>query len=165
MGCGSSGAVLECLRAKDSTTLQQASNNITIAGTYGTWTFLPVTDYSFIASRPSVALNSKQVNGKAILVGNNANEGALFVPANITTLANLKSWLATTFPTLGPADIEKVLAAYPSVDEAVNANDARFATNGVGQPTAVNVSQLATGHQQRAYVSPFGPQPLLYLPP
>ncbi|KAF2786168.1 inactive carboxylesterase 4 [Melanomma pulvis-pyrius CBS 109.77] len=151
VGCGASGAVLECLRAKDSEILQQANNNISIAGAYGTWSFLPVTDYTFITKLPSVALNDKKVNGESILVGNNANEGALFVPPNITTLVDLRSWLRVAFPTFSLDDIQNVITAYPSVDSAVNASDAKFATNGYGQPTAVNVSQIATGQQQRAY--------------
>lgn len=131
-------------------TLQRANSNITTSGTYGTWSYLPVTDYSFITSLPSVALNSKKVNGQAILVGNNANEGPLFVPPTISTLDDLKAWLALEFPTFGSADIQQVLDAYPSSDASVNASEPMFATNGVSGATAVNVSQVATGQQQRA---------------
>jgi hypothetical protein len=99
-------------------------------------------------------MNAKRVNGGSILVGNNANEGTLFVPENITTLVDLRSWLRVAFPTFTVDDVNKVIATYPSVDTAVNTGDIKFATNGYGQPTAVNVSQAATGQQQRAYVSP-----------
>ena len=60
-------------------TLQQANAAVTAAGVYGTWPFLPVTDYTLITNRPSVALSQKRVNGKNILVGHNANEGR-FLP-------------------------------------------------------------------------------------
>jgi carboxylesterase type B len=143
--------VLDCLRSVDSVTLQKANSDLTLAGAYASWSFLPVTDYSFIASSPSIALNSKKVNGESILVGNNANEGVLFVPGNITTLIDLRSWLHVAFPTFSLDDINKVIAAYPSVETAVNPNDPKFATNGYGTPTAIDVSQVATGQQQRAY--------------
>ncbi len=36
-GCGSSGAVFDCLVSKDSLTLQYASSNVSASGTYATW--------------------------------------------------------------------------------------------------------------------------------
>ncbi|KAF2830465.1 alpha/beta-hydrolase [Ophiobolus disseminans] len=149
-GCAGTPDVLACLRKKDSTTLQRANIAVTSAGVYGTWAFLPVTDSSFIKSRPSTALLQKRVNGKNILVGNNANEGALFVPPTIKTLDDLKAWLRLEFPTFTADDIQRVLDAYPSSGEAVNTLAPKFATNGLGPATAVNVSQVATGQQQRA---------------
>jgi len=98
-----------------------------------------------------VALNQKRVNGKNILVGNNANEGALFVPLGINTVAELKAWLAQEFPTLNVAEIQQVLDAYPTSNAPVDPSAPKFATNGLGPATAVNVSQVATGQQQRGY--------------
>lgn len=83
---------------------------------------------------------------------NNANEGALFVPQNITTLSDLKLWLQLEFPTFSDAQVQQVLDAYPSTDAPVDANSLKFATDGYGPATAVNVSQVATGPQQRAFV-------------
>lgn len=154
-GCGSSGAVLDCLRSKDSSTLQQANWAVGAAQTYGTWAFLPVTDYSYIQQLPSVQLNAKKVNGAKMLVGNNANEGALFVPPTISTLANLKAWLKTEFPTFSDVQIQAILDANPASDADVDPAAPKFATNGLTPPpvTAVNVSQAATGQQQRGDVS------------
>lgn len=129
-----------------------ANYNVTITGTFGTWAFLPVTDYSFIPSTPSVALAAKRVNGKSMLVGNNANEGPLFVPPTITTLVDLRAWLHLEFPTLNDADIQAILDAYPSSDAPVDPMALRFATDGLNPPFAVNVSQAATGQLQRGYV-------------
>ncbi|KFX87272.1 hypothetical protein V490_08392 [Pseudogymnoascus sp. VKM F-3557] len=148
-GCPSSGAVLDCLIAKDSMTLQQASNQVSTTGTYGTWAFLPVTDGTFIKDLPSKQLLAKKVNGKRILVGSNANEGALFVPPTISTEADLVAWLHLEFPNLSDGDITQILAAYPSSSGPVNPNDPKFATTGLGPATALNVSQVATGQQQR----------------
>lgn len=84
-----------------------------------------------------------------MLVGNNANEGPLFVPSTITTEADLEAWLKLEFPSFSSAEIAQVLASYPfdsSIDKTL-----KFATNGISAPTALDVSQIATGHQQRAY--------------
>ena len=40
--------------------------------------FLPVTDGTFVQDLPSQQLLRKQVNGRNLLVGNNANEGPGF---------------------------------------------------------------------------------------
>ncbi|OBT45571.1 hypothetical protein VE00_03497 [Pseudogymnoascus sp. WSF 3629] len=148
-GCPSSGSVFDCLIAKDSMTLQQASSQISTTQTYGTWAFLPVTDGTFIKQLPSKQLLAKNVNGKRILVGSNANEGALFVPPTISTEADLVAWLHLEFPNVSNDDITQILAAYPSSSGPVNPNDPTFATTGLGPATAVNVSQVATGQQQR----------------
>ncbi|ORY07129.1 Alpha/Beta hydrolase protein [Clohesyomyces aquaticus] len=150
-GCGSSGAVLDCLKSKDSTTLQQANWALGAASTYATWAFVPVTDGDYIRQLPSVQLAAKQVNGANMLVGNNANEGALFVPSNISTLADLKAWLKQEFPSFTDAQIQAVLDANPASDANVDPVAPKFATNGLtpAPVTVVNVSQVATGQQQR----------------
>ncbi|KAF2003016.1 alpha/beta-hydrolase [Amniculicola lignicola CBS 123094] len=150
VGCSTSGDALGCLRGKDSMALQQANSDITISGTYATWAYLPVTDGDFITALPSTALNTQKVNGKDILVGNNANEGALFVPPILSTLDDLKAWLHLEFPTATDADVDQILEAYPSSDAPVDPMAPKFATDGLGSATAVNISQVATGQQQRA---------------
>jgi carboxylesterase type B len=117
---------------------------------YGHWTFLPVTDNSFLTTLPSIALANKRVNGENILVGNNANEGALFVPPSINTIDALENWLHDAFPTFSDVDIQAVLTAYPSSNLPVNPSDTTFETPGTGPATAINISSLATGQQQRA---------------
>lgn len=78
------------------------------------WYFLPVTDGTYIASRPSTQLiSSSPVNGLRLLVGNNAHEGDLFVPTNIATEADLLSWLAVEFATLPLTTLQSILAHYP----------------------------------------------------
>ncbi|KAF2280548.1 alpha/beta-hydrolase [Westerdykella ornata] len=150
-GCGNASNKLDCLRIKDSMTLQQINAEIVTTQVYGTWPFLPVTDGSFIKQRPTSALEKKLVNGRNILVGNNANEGPLFVPKGaINTVEDLKAWLRQVFPSLTDADVHTILEAYASSDAPVDPNAPKFATNGLGPATAVNVSQVATGQQQRA---------------
>ena len=84
---------------------------------------------------------------------NNANEGVLLIPPTITTQDDLISWVKVTFINLSDANITALLAAYPSSTAPSKATDVKFETSGYGPATAVNVSQVATGQQQRAYVS------------
>lgn len=157
-GCGSSGKVLKCLRSADPKVLQLANYNVTVSGSvYRTWAFDPVTDGKFITKRPSQNLFEGNVNGRSILVGTNANEGALFVPQeSISTLEDLKAWLHLKYPFFTKQDVEKVLAIYPNTDEPDDPHAPKFATNGISGATNINMSQVATGHLQRANVSCLG---------
>ncbi|KAH7062714.1 carboxylesterase [Paraphoma chrysanthemicola] len=145
-GCGQSTDTLACLRGKDSATLQAANTAVNDAAFYGGLAFLPVTDYDFITSLPSKALANKRVNGQNILVGNNANEGTIFVPPTISTAEDVESWVRSTFPELDDALVRQILDAYPSS----NVSNAKFATSGLGSVTALDVSEFATGQLQRA---------------
>ncbi|PGH18991.1 hypothetical protein AJ79_00024 [Helicocarpus griseus UAMH5409] len=152
-GCGppaASEAVFECLVEKDSMILQQASFNVSTTQLYGTWAFLPVTGGSYIQRRPSEQLSTGSINGQRILVGNNADEGPMFVPLNITTIDNLIDWTHTVFPNFSDEDVNSLLEAYPSSDEPTDPDAPKYPTSGHGPTTAINVSLVATGQQQRA---------------
>ncbi|KAG9717295.1 carboxylesterase type B, partial [Aureobasidium melanogenum] len=146
----SSRTIFECLVNQNTTTLQYASFNVSADGNFGTWGFLPVTDDVFIQQVPSAQLLEKKVNGQNLLVGNNANEGPLFVPQNITTEADLVAWLELTFPLFSNDDIARVLRYYPSSNASDSSSAVEFATLGNSGATAINESSLATGQQQRA---------------
>ncbi|EST09190.2 Carboxylesterase, type B [Kalmanozyma brasiliensis GHG001] len=138
--------IFECLLTKDTQTLQQANVKVSASSFFGTWSFLPVTDGKYILSVPSQQLNERRVNGKHLLVGNNAAEGGLFVPRDIDTEEKLKTWLSTLLPLLTKEDIETLLLHYP-VDTSVTT---KYATNGFEMPDANSVSPVATGQQARA---------------
>lgn len=143
--------MLNCLRSKNSTTLQSANGLINSAAFYGNWAFLPVTDYDFIASLPSQALAQKEVNGEHVMVGNNADEGSGFVPQNITTRIALESWMRGNFPSLDSATIQQVLAVYRTNSAEGFNSTAKFATPGFGSAAnALNTSPVGTGIQQLA---------------
>lgn len=142
--------IFECLVAADTKTLQLASAVVSSQGLYGVWAFLPVTDGTILQQRPSAQLQARQVNGQRMLAGNNANEGPDFTPANISTEAELVTFLEKTFPLFTEADISDILTYYPSTNASVNPSDPLFATNGITGPTALNQSNEATGQQQRA---------------
>lgn len=135
---------------QNTTTLQLASFAVSASGIYGTWGFLPVTDGVFIQQTPSQQLLKKQLNGEHLLVGNNANEGPLFTPQDITTEDELLAWLQLTFPLFTTEQISKILLYYPSTNASVSASTPLFATDGMGPATAVNESQAGSGQQQRA---------------
>jgi hypothetical protein len=84
---------------------------------------------------------------------NNANEGSLIPPSNIVTQDDLVAWIKSNFPNLSEANITNILAAYPSSSDPVDSTAAKYETSGYGPGTAVNISQVATGQQQRCYVS------------
>lgn len=144
--------IFDCLVSKNTTTLSFASAWVSGSGKTGTLAFLPVTDGGLLPEAPSQALLKKRVNGRNLLVGNNADEGSLFVQSNITTEADLVNWLQLTFPMFSNDDVAKVLLYYPSTNASAGAASQYFATDGLGGPTAVTQSDVATGQQQRANV-------------
>lgn len=110
-----------------------------------------MTDDVFIQSLPSQALLQRKVNGLRQLSGNDAQEGDIFVPQNITTENDLLAWLRVVFPLFTDDDIAKLLYYYPLSNLTVSSgNLTMFATAGDEGPTALDVSQSATGQQQRA---------------
>jgi len=151
-GCSITGygnasqTIFDCLLSKDTDALQNASVAVTASVTYGTWAFLPVTDGTLVQSRPSDQLLQKRVNGRSLLVGNNANEGPSFTPQTIKTESALVDWLQSTLPEFTADDLAKILIYYP-INEA---SDTKSATNGVSGPSALDTSLISVGQQQRA---------------
>lgn len=151
-GCNTSADAFSCLVAQDTAVLQWASNwvSTTPPTPHGNWAFGPVTDDAFLTGPPSVLLTQGRVHGSKALVGNNADEGVLIVPATIATEADLRAWLRSYFHDLADADLDAILAVYPAANTTLPTNG--FETDGVHPPTANDVSSAATGVQQRAFV-------------
>ncbi|KAK3987546.1 putative lipase [Cladorrhinum sp. PSN332] len=149
-GCPSSGSVFSCLVGKDTATLQAASFAVTAASTYGYWGFWPVTDGAYIKGLPSQMLAAKNVNGQKLLVGYNAHEGPLFVPANITTASDLSAWLHLEFPNLTTSQINSILGQNPN-SAPTDPSAPMFETDGLntGGYNAINTGPSANGQQQR----------------
>ncbi|KUI62235.1 Cholinesterase [Cytospora mali] len=145
-------AVFGCLLTMDSSTLQNASAYISggSGGLYGQWAFLPVTDGALLRERPSAQLAAGKVNGLRMLSGNvknNANEGAIFVPQNITDASDFDEYLRILFPLMSTRALDRLDKAYwipPQVPGPL------FSTLGSVGPTALNQSEYALGQQQRA---------------
>lgn len=151
-GCEGDSDKMSCLRNQDVEVLQEANVNVTSAAAYGTWAFAPVTDGCFIQNAPSVQLlDEKAVNGNHMWASHNADEGALFVPKNITTEEALVDFLRTSFPRFDDDDIASVLETYPLGAYGADTSNPLFATAGDSGPTAVDVSPFGIGYQQRAF--------------
>ncbi|KAI9817429.1 MAG: hypothetical protein M1827_001038 [Pycnora praestabilis] len=138
----------DCLVSKDTLTLQNASNYVSSNVRSGQLAFLPVVDGLFVPGLPSQQLLKKQVNGVRVLSGNNANEGALYVPQTIVTEDDFVNYIKTYFPLFDNNDVAKILYYYPSTNGSSGGQG--FATLGNSTPTALNESGFATGQQQRA---------------
>jgi carboxylesterase type B len=152
-GCSRAKDTLACLRTQNTTTLQTASQRVSEASAFGSFAFLPVTDGSFVKSRPSKQLLSSSVKGKRVLSGNMANEGVPLAPPTTKTLQDFRTYLTTTFPLFPPSilmAVEKVYA-YAGDTLPVDPTLPRFATSGTSAPTAVNQSAFGTGQQQRVF--------------
>ncbi|RMY64749.1 hypothetical protein D0863_09589 [Hortaea werneckii] len=146
-----STTILDCLRQAPTDVLQEANARISGSGTWGTWAFVPVTDGEIIRERPSSQLTRGQVNGKRVMSGNNAAEGAAFVIPNLSTDSDFEAWVKLEYPMLTTSDYSQIFNEYytPSPD---NTSAASHATCGdCGGDTAVNVGSFIVGPQQRAY--------------
>jgi len=60
--CTSASDTFKCLREANVTALQAANTKINSDGFYGTFTFVPVVDGTFITDRPTQLLRDKKVN-------------------------------------------------------------------------------------------------------
>ncbi|OJD30021.1 carboxylesterase type b [Diplodia corticola] len=149
-GCtGTDPAVFECLQSASSADLIFANNQTATSALLGIFEWRPVVDGDLIPQRPSQALKGR-INGQRILTGNNANEGYALTPQNITTQAELVQYLRTYFPRLTDSDVTRILEAYSTPNVPDSPATPKFPTTGDHPPTAVNQSELATGHQQVA---------------
>lgn len=81
---------------------------------------------------------------------NNANEATFFVPTTVNTEEALRAWIKSNYVNLSEQNVTAILDAYPGVPGPDDPTSPRFDTSGLGPATAVNISQAATGHQQRA---------------
>lgn len=143
--------IFECLLEKDLQTLIGAATNISQSGIYYSWAFVPVTDGTIIQERPSEALADGKLNGVSHLTGNNALEGAAFVPTGIDTIDDLVTYLEAFFPEFSNNDIAKLLDIYSIGNASTDPDAPLWATDGSSDgATNLNQSTAATGQQQRA---------------
>ncbi|KAN0065949.1 hypothetical protein ACQY0O_001083 [Thecaphora frezii] len=139
-------SLFDCLVHADTEALQEASNQVTQSGVFGAWAVAPVTDGVLVADVPSRQLQAKRVNGRNLFVGNNGEEGSLFVPTNIRSEADVERWLRAAYPLMSRDNTTAVLRHYPWSDAAA----VPYATKGDAGLTASSVDSTATGSQARA---------------
>lgn len=101
-------------------------------------------------------LVSSSQNHSVFMPSENADshidEGVLWAPQNISSEADLVSWLRVTFPLSMNDVIAKILLYYPSSNASDSSNEVEYATLGYTGASAINVSSVGVGQQQRANV-------------
>ncbi|KAJ7507239.1 putative carboxylesterase [Mycena galericulata] len=129
-----------------------ASGNVsTSRGYFGSFAFLPVIDGHYIRERPSVQLSHGRVNGKRLLVGNNANDGVPLTNPNVVTRAAYDSFVSSTFPLFTASDVAQLNQIYHIDSSQPGDGGIRYDTLGNEGPTALNQSEMATGIQQTVF--------------
>ncbi|KAK1992057.1 carboxylesterase [Colletotrichum falcatum] len=144
------GSVFGCLQSVDSNTLQNASAFVSMGARWGHWAFLPVTDDKLVTQRPTEQLlQGGTVNGVAILAGNNANEGTLFVPTDVRTQNDFLAHLRLNYPLLSEENITAIMRLY-KIEEHLPSGPL-YSTDGLAPPYATSLSGVASGWLQAAY--------------
>ncbi|KAF8451115.1 Alpha/Beta hydrolase protein [Boletus edulis BED1] len=119
--CSSSSDTLSCLRSADTGTLSNVNNQIESNGLYGTATFVPVVDGTFIIERPTVTLGKGKHNGEALYSVTNLNEGNQFVQKSLTMSAS--QYISQMFPNIKASEADSLAALYAdfgtNVDQAI----------------------------------------------
>lgn len=105
--------LFDCLSLVDSHTLAIASDAVSQLAFFGTWAFAPVVDGVFSIESPTKQLLERKVNGLQALVGNNADEGQIFVPTNISMSDDFTSYVQTLLPNFSNASLANLLRYYP----------------------------------------------------
>ncbi|KAK0215071.1 alpha/beta-hydrolase [Armillaria fumosa] len=114
VNCGRAQDSLECLRSATASSLLEADTQIGFANFMGTYTFVPVVDGTFITERPMVTLQRGKVNGEALLVTTNSNEGSLFITPDvlIADKFTLSRYVTELFPRLSKRRIQEAAELY-----------------------------------------------------
>ncbi|KAJ7188730.1 Alpha/Beta hydrolase protein [Mycena filopes] len=115
-GCTGGGA-LNCLRAIDSTSLQDINLNVDAAGFEEIISFAPVVDGSFIQQSPTEALAQRKLNGEILLSVTNLNEGFIFV--NQSASYDVAEYVRVLFPLLGQEKSHTAASLYRSFGSPV----------------------------------------------
>ncbi|KIY61440.1 cephalosporin esterase [Cylindrobasidium torrendii FP15055 ss-10] len=122
-GCTDAQDALECLRAADTTVLQNLDATLCRSAFVGTFVFVPVVDDALITQSPISAFLNGDVNGEGILAVTNADEGSIFIDKSLTISSNVESYLHQLFPRLSSASIDQALQIYaPVADDSTEGN-------------------------------------------
>ncbi|KAJ7835554.1 alpha/beta-hydrolase [Mycena olivaceomarginata] len=108
--CTTATDAMACLRAADATVLENANNNINVAGFFGTFPMVPVVDGVFITQRPILSLLEGKVNGEALLAVTNTFEGTAFVNQSVVVTA--AQYSLDLFPGFSTAQADTVGSLY-----------------------------------------------------
>ncbi|KAF9531408.1 alpha beta-hydrolase [Crepidotus variabilis] len=115
-GCTTAKDSLQCLRGTDVSTLQIANTAISQSGFFGTFTWVPVVDGSFISDRPTVLLKQGKVNSNNYLGVTNVDEGSIFVNQNLPVVSPTTPllYVANLFPVMEVSNATAATQVYSS---------------------------------------------------
>ncbi|THV05677.1 alpha/beta-hydrolase [Dendrothele bispora CBS 962.96] len=133
--CTNSQDTLSCLRNTDVALLSAANIQIAAAGFFGTFTFGPVVDGSFIAQRPSELLAEGHLNKvQKVLAISNAFEGTIFTDPNVTSLTE---FVKSLFPTLSEETVTDVVETYSGSNSTADTSVFDIAAQIYGESTFI----------------------------
>ncbi|KZT64879.1 alpha/beta-hydrolase [Daedalea quercina L-15889] len=128
-GCSSATDVLTCLRSTDVSLLQTANTNISLAGFFGTYVFVPVVDGTFIVERPTVTLEKRRVNGEMLLSVTNSYEGYNFVDVAAPP-TNPTNYVTELFPLIDATTVQIIVQQYLNDKTLTNTTSRAIAVMG-----------------------------------
>lgn len=117
-GCHSSKSSLECLRKLGSEDLIALNIAVCTNGFYGTFTFGPVVDGTFVAQSPTQAIREGKVNTVNLLAVTNTYEGVGFV--NASTTSTPADYISNLFPLLSGSAVAKAAELYSSLGSTID---------------------------------------------
>ncbi|KAI7583739.1 hypothetical protein D0869_10768 [Hortaea werneckii] len=108
------GNVMDCLRSKNTATLQSADYAQAFPGrtSAAEWYFLPVVDGDFSQDLLYNQFERGSIVRVPVLVGDDTDEGTGFVP-NATSVTGFLDFMKDNFPKLSTADLQRISVAYP----------------------------------------------------
>ncbi|KAF9523405.1 carotenoid ester lipase precursor [Crepidotus variabilis] len=117
-GCSSAADTLACLRTVPYSKLKAAINLAPGVFAYQSLNlaWVPRVDGVFLTDNPQKLLQQGKVANIPYVTGNNDDEGTLFSlsTTNITTTAQLKTWMQTVFdPVMTSSTVDKLMDLYP----------------------------------------------------
>jgi acetylcholinesterase len=142
------------LREQDTFAIKNASEAVFL--TYNPsirWPFQPVIDGEggIIPIRPIDAWRSGSWTKIPILTGFNTNEGAIFVPKNLSTSTDFTSFFRTLLPGLSDPDLAVLDDTYP---DPLTHPDSKYCETRPGEPLGEQFKRAEQAYAQFAYVAP-----------
>ncbi|KAF4613473.1 hypothetical protein D9613_008007 [Agrocybe pediades] len=110
--CTSSADTLECLRQAPVEILQAANAAILQNGFFGTFTFVPVVDGSFITDSPTNLIRQGKVNTKNLYSVTNSFEGDIFVNQTQASTMPATDYISQLYPTLSTREVAAIAKKY-----------------------------------------------------
>lgn len=120
LGCvGTDAQAAACLRNKTAVELQELNYDIPYPGAAAppVHMYSPVIDGDFLQDLPYVAFEQGNFIQMPVLFGDDTNGGTVFVPSNISTLANCNMFVKNTFPAVSLEDFATINQLYPNYND------------------------------------------------